>query len=524
MRKCLADEFSDIYIFHLRGNQRTSGELSRREGGKILGSGSRAPIAVSILVKNPLAGERGRIHIHDVGDYLSREDKLAKLASFSDIAGVTKAGGWNVVVPDEHGDWLKQRDISFERFLPMGIKRSDEPKLFRNYSQGVKTNRDAWVFNFSRAQLERNVSGMAAFYNAELSRYRIAAKDADVSVEDIISSVDRKRISWADDLKSYLKRGKTLEVKPDRFVPSLYRPFTSEWLYDDKDFVWSRYQMPSIFPHSGAENRLIMIKGNWKGVGQIALMTDRIPSDPSDGGAQCFPLYLYEGVGPEIASQPGLFGEKLPLDIAYARTSGITDVGLESFHAAYSDGSISKDDVFYYVYGLLHSSEYQIAFADNLGKDLPRIPCVGTKDTFSAYVMAGKKLADLHLGYENAQKYALHINGEKADSPDIYSVQKMRYGKGGKDKTTLHYNDEITLTGIPSEAYEYIVNGKPALDWVVERQRRSLDKDSGLVNDANDWAVQTAHNPRYPLELFLRMITVSLETMTIVRQLPLLEI
>jgi predicted helicase len=205
----------------------------------------------------------------------------------------------------------------------------------------------------------------------------------------------------------------------------------------------------------------------------------------------------------------------------------ITDEGLAHFQAAYPNEQISKEDLFYYVYGLLHSPDYRERYADNLTKELPRIPCVKTAADFWAFSKAGRDLAHWHLNYETVEPYpvTLETTGKTLTAAD-YRVKKMRYGKHGKDKdlTTLHYNDKITLRGIPIEAYNYVVNGKPALDWVVERQCVKVDKDSGIVNDANDWATETMNNPRYPLELFQRVITASLQTLKIVSDLPSLNI
>jgi predicted helicase len=250
-------------------------------------------------------------------------------------------------------------------------------------------------------------------------------------------------------------------------------------------------------------------------------------------GSQYFPLYLYDdpeaGAAEPSLKQSALFGtesQSAPAPIA-KRRDAITAEGLAHFQSAYPGESIGREDLFYYVYGLLHSPDYRERFADNLGKELPRIPRVKTAADFWAFSQAGRKLADLHLNYESVEPYPLKIDsgGKKLTDAD-YRVEKMRYGKKGKDKdlTTLHYNDRITLTGIPLEAYDYVVNGKPALDWVVERQGVKTDKDSGIVNDANDWAVETMGNPRYPLELFQRVITVSIETMKIVVALPQLDI
>jgi predicted helicase len=533
MRRCLVDEFSNIYVFHLRGNQRTVGELSRKEGGKVFGGGSRAPIAISILVKNPAAKTTGQVHFHDVGDYLSREQKLQRVAEFGSVAGIAAAGGWQLIVPDSHGDWLRQRTEGFSEYVVLGDKKSAALKLFDGYSNGIKTNRDTWVFNSSRSRLEQQLTQSAAFFNEEVARYKALSDDAKRGDIDAFIKVDRTRISWADDFKNYLRRGRTLTVRSSSMVASVYRPYTKQWLCYDKDFVWSLYHMRRIFPYAGAENRAIMIKQRWPGHGQLALMVDCVPEQQTDGGSQCFPLYLYDAPESDTASagseQSSLFdnASQSSSSPTAKRRDAITAEGLEHFQSAYPGEAIGREDIFYYVYGLLHSPDYRERFADNLGKELPRIPRVKTATDFWAFSRAGRKLADLHLNYETVEPYPLKIESAGKKLADVdYRVEKMRYGKKGKEKdlTTLHYNDRITLTGIPLEAYDYVVNGKPALDWVVERQGVKIDKDSGIVNDANDWAVETVGNPRYPLELFQRVVTVSVETMRIVKSLPQLDI
>jgi predicted helicase len=296
-------------------------------------------------------------------------------------------------------------------------------------------------------------------------------------------------------------------------------------MYYDQHFNENRYQMARIFPDGGAENVVIVVKQSWQGEGFPALMVDRVIDVQSSGGTQCFPLYLYESSvredGEADMFATGASGE-------LQRRDAITADGLDHFKSAYTDDSIAKEDVFYYVYGLLHSPGYREQFADNLGKELPRIPRVKSAADFWAFSKAGRALAELHLNYETVPAYAgAHIDsGGKPLADADYRVEKMRFGKSGKDKdrTTIHYNAKITVTGIPPEAYEYVVNGKPAIEWVMERQCVKTDKDSGIVNDANDWAIETMGNPRYPLELLLRVITVSLDTMKIVRSLPALDI
>jgi len=316
-----------------------------------------------------------------------------------------------------------------------------------------------------------------------------------------------------------------IKLDTGSLAPGLYRPFAKQWLYYNRSMNERTYQMHRILPDAKAENRVIMLKQRWSGEGQLALMVNVIPELQTDGGTQCFPLYLYDE--PAAATQPGLFDEE---PAQRTRRDAITDEGLAHFQEAYPGERLTKEDLFYYVYGLLHSPDYRERYADNLGKELPRIPRVKTAQDFWAFSKAGRALADLHLNYETVDPYGVKVVASGTLSDAAYRVEKMRYGKAkvdGKtvdDKTTLVYNDHITLKGIPLEAYDYVVNGKPALDWVVERQCVKTDKDSGIVNDANAWATETMGNPKYPLELFMRVITVSLETQKIVSSLPRLDI
>ncbi len=526
LRKCLVEEFSSIHVFHLRGNQRTQGELSRREGGKIFGGGSRAPIAISFLVKNPAANKQGQIRFHDIGDYLSREEKLQKIIEFQDIAGIESAKGWQAIAPDDHGDWLKQRDDSFGEFIAIGDKENVGAKaLFENYSRGLETARDPWVFNMSREALILNMKRMIACYNMQVASFEREHTGLDRKSKAEIAGnyieTDSTQISWSSSLVAHLVSSKRAEFETTRLTKSLYRPYSKQWVYYDGMFNHRVGQMPSIFPNADAENLIIMTKGNWKGDGQFAIISNSIAALQVDGGSQCFPLYLYDE--PTKGTQPGLFDEEPPQP---TRRDAITDEGLAHFQAAYSGEKLTKEDLFYYVYGLLHSSDYRMAYADNLGKELPRIPCVKEANAFWAFSKAGRALADLHLNYETVKPHPVEMVATGHLTDAAYRVEKMRYGKtkvdgrAVEDKTTLIYNDHITLKGIPLEAYDYVVNGKSALDWVVERQCVKTDKDSGIVNDANAWACETMGNPKYPLELFMRVITVSLETQKIVKGLP----
>ncbi len=530
MRKSLADEFTSIYVFHLRGNQRTSGETSRREGGKIFGGGSRAPIVITLFIKNPKAEQQGQIFFHDIGDYLSQQDKLNIIRNFSSIRGITARDSWQVIEPDEHGDWLKQRDSNFADHISIGDKKSDTGVvLFENYSAGLKTQRDAWCFNSSRNVLETSIDRTVAHYNRQLDAFR-AARAANPSMEpDAFTKDAPLEISWTSALKGDFEKERELSTEEGTYVPALYRPYFKQWLFYSKRLNERRYQIPRIFPEAGVENRVIVVKQRVTGETQFALMADHIIELQTDGGTQCFPLKLYEQAAP--ADEGDLFSGH-DTATGYTVRDGITDAGLEHFKAAYPGETITKEDLFYYVYGLLHSEDYRSTFADNLSKELPRIPTVKTAAAFWAFTAAGRKLGDLHVGYEAVEPYPVVVaQGDLrlASIPDpeaFFRVTKMRFGGKGKakDRSTIIYNSNITITDIPEEAYDYVVNGKPAIEWVMERQAEKQDPTSGIINDANRYAVETMGDPRYPFDLLCRVITVSLETVKIVKGLPKLLI
>jgi len=339
------------------------------------------------------------------------------------------------------------------------------------------------------------------------------------SVLDGFIDTNPQRISWTRGLKQELAKNRTFDYEAASLTKSLYRPFTKQWLYFNRTFNEMVLQMPKIFPQGGGKNLAIMTKGNWRGDGHFALMIDCATCLLPDGGAQCFPLYLYDEA-PQ-ASKNDLFAA--PIEGGLRRRDAITSDGLAHFQSAYPGEQIGREDLFYYVYGILHSQDYRERYADNLSKELPRIPAVKKPADFWAFSKAGRALAELHLNYETVEPYALTIEAKGTLTSADYRVEKMRLAKKG-DKSTVIYNQRITLKDIPESAWDYVVNGKAALDWVMERQAVRTDKASGIVNDANDWAVETMENPKYPLELFQRVVNVSVKTQDIVNSLPSLEI
>jgi predicted helicase len=539
LRRCLAEEFSSLYVFHLRGNQRTAGERSKKEGGKVFGSGSRAPVAISLLVKNPASKTPGQIFFRDVGDYLTREEKLAAVEAFGSVGGVGDQASWTHIGPDAHGDWLKQRDESFKVHLAVGIKEraNDSPRLFANFSLGVVTNRDAWACSPSRTAVGSQIRQMIEFFNAEATRFSkahssLGLRERKPHVDGFIDTNPAK-IAWTRALKAELAKDRRLTFENTRIVPNLYRPFSKLYLYFDRKLNEMVYQMPQLFPQEGSENRVIGVSASASRSGYSVLMADVVPSLHATDmvGSQYFPLYLYDGEqavdedGEEATASLLAESEKPPT--SGGRRDGITDEGLAHFQAAYAGEAITKEDLFYYVYGILHSPDYLERYADNLGKELPRIPRVKTAVDFWAFSRAGRALGELHVGFENVPEHPARIEGPSKPTPSQLRVEKMKFGKapgGGKDKSVIHYNAFLTVRDIPLHAYEYVVNGKPAVEWVMERQSVTTDKASGIVKDTNAWATETVGDPRYPLSLLLRVITVGLETMKLVRALPALDL
>lgn len=530
LRKCLAEEFTNLYVFSLRGDVRKnmlSGGVAK-EGGNIFGSSSMTGIAVTFFIKNPAAGSYGNINFYDIGDNLSSEEKLKIIHKLGSIRGITEQGGWQTIVPDNNNDWLNQVDPNFDQFLALGEKKDKTlVRMFQNYSCGVKTQRDAWCYNASRNLVERNIRSMVEFYNAERERFHKNLNHAAVEVDTFINN-DPTKISWTVALKQDLKKNKALAFSEGETLISTYRPFSKQWMYYGRRLNERVLQMPQIFPDAKAKNRVICVTGIGARSGFSALIVDAIPNLHTLDSGQCFPLKLYEKM--EAGHDDDLFvGQG---NTKYRAQDGISDEALAYFQTAYLGETISKEDLFYYLYGILHSEDYRTKYKNNLMKQLPRLPVVTDVEDFRAFQTAGRTLAELHLGYETVDPWPVPINDGKGLPDDVeperlYRVEKMKYGEGHgtkKDRTRIVYNSYITISDIPLEAYDYVVNGKPAIQWVMERQGVNKDKASGIVNDTNLYATETMENSAYSLELLQHIIQVSMETLKVVRALPPLRI
>jgi len=513
LRKTLAEEFTDIYIYNLRGNQRTAGEESRREGGKVFGSGSRNTVAVTFLVKNPNADrDRAVVHYRDIGDHLTREDKLA-IVNASTIDSLA----WQTIEPNDAGDWTNQRSTQFETWQPIGDKKG-KSNIFRNYSGGLKTNRDAWVTNASAPGLRANVRGMIDEYNNQLDA--ATASLADGRTTALVPERNPNRISWDGTLDADFAKGRRAGFSPGAVRVSAYRPFYKCSTYFDRMLNNSVYSLPSMFPTPDHPNIgfVVMAPGNDKPFCVHAV--DALPDLGmwGSGPSQFFARYTYELVeAGTLALSDDVVG-------GYRRIDNITDATLKQYRDWYSE-EVTKDDVFAFIYGFLHSPDYRSRFAADLKRSLPRIPRISAEQ-FPQFRDAGKTLLHLHINYENIDPYAVVIDGvpEGLDGDALYDalrVSKMKYRKRGKqwDKSVIHYSAAITVSGIPEEAQRYMLGSRSGLDWVIDRYQVKTDKPSGIVNDPNDWSRELG-NPRYILDLIAKVTTVSVETAKTVDSLP----
>ena len=505
MRRCLVDEFAEIYVFDLRGNQRTTqGEKSRKEGGKIFGGGSRTAVTITLLVKKQSHTGHGTVHYHDIGDYLSREDKLAKLVEFTE-----KGPEWTTIVPNEFADWINQRRSDYGQLVPLGdenAKGKESDAIFTTFSAGIKSGRDVWAYSFSPLTLVTSMQTLIDTY--EQARAALAVDDTAEIPPQI-----KGKIKWDADLKADLVRGNAAEFNLDCVSFSQYRPFVRNHFYFDPMFNQRTYQMPKIYRKDQPSPRSIVVSGIGSESGLSCLMTSVVPNLDVVPKSQVYPEFWFDE--PHLTG--GIF-DNLPNEPQ--RREGVSEWAVEQFSKAIGR-PVDREAIFFYVYGILHSEQFRDTYEDNLVKERPRIPLPKDDAQFYSFSQAGRRLADLHLNYESVEPYPLE---EVCSRPDLephelYRVTKMRFpkGQGVKDRpTSVIYNDFISLHGIPDEVWDYMVSGKAALYWIIDRYRVTRDKESGIVNDPNEYS----DDPRYIIDLVKRVVTVSIETLTIVRGLP----
>lgn len=498
-RKSLLEEFTSIYVFNLRGNARTSGEQRRKEKDNVFGVGTRTPVAITFLIKNKNKDNDKYIHYYDIGDYLSREQKLHIISKFSNINNIE----WKHIIPDENNDWINKQNLNYKKMIPLfGTKKS----IFDITTSGVTTARDFWVYNYCKNKLINNMETMINTYNNTID-YLSNNEIIESKIKDKIIK-DEAKISWSRSLIQSLKKLKYKEVKVENIRKSLYRPFCQEWLYYSKDFNECQYKTGKVF---AGKNISIIVTGASSGKDFSSFITNTVFNFHTLSTGMSYPLYWYEE-----NKEMNLFDNDI------IRHDGITNYIKNHISQKYNE-QISKEEIFYYVYGILHSDDYKTTFASDLKKSLPRIPIVDTYEDFVAFSEAGKNLANLHLNYEQIKPYSKCkiFMYPGAD----YKVTKMKFGKSknnNKDKTIIEYNDKITICNIPAKAYEYIVNGKSAIEWIMERYAVTVDKKSGIENDPNDWCKEV-NDEKYIYNLLLRIINVSIQTVDIVNSLPKID-
>lgn len=497
-RESLAEEFSSIWVFNLRGNARTSGETRRKERGNVFGEGSRTPVAITVLVRKKDHTGPATIHYQDIGDYLSREEKLSVLREQGSLA----KGHWGTIVPNEANDWVNQRNTHYLSFLPLGdgkAKGRESATIFKFFTQGVFTGRDSWSLNFSKDAVEANMSRMIQTYNEMLAERQLLGDATERYVR-----ADKRKISWVQNLIKDFERNKTAFFDSTEVVLSTYRPFTKEWLYKQRQMIWSPYRTEEVFP-PGFPNLAMLIPGPAATKGFSVLAIDALFNFHTMEQGYAYPLWFYP------KSEGHLLFDASP------RESAISQWAHLKFSTAYGR-TFTDEEIFYYVFGVMASPDFQNRFGVELRKDSPRVPLVENPD---AYIEAGRLLTTLHTGYETVQPWPLAGLPPESASPHTLRVDKMKFAKGAEphSRSAIVINSHITLSGIPEDAYRFKVNGKSALEWLIDRYQVKTDKDSGIVNDPNLYS----DNPRYIVDLVARMVRVSMESVAIIDSLPKLD-
>lgn len=509
-RKTIEKEFTSIYVFNLRGNARTSGEQRKKEKGNVFGEGTRTPVTITLLVKNPNEKrEKAKIHYYDIGDYLTREEKLSKIKDFKSIG--SKKMDWQILIPTEDGDWINQRNDKFIDFIPLIDKdnKNNKETFFTMSSNGVVTSRDSWVYSYSKVNLEKNMRETINFYNKEVEKIlEVRNKDKNKAIEEIIDK-NSKNISWSRDLKKKANSYKFDKFNSKDIAISLYRPFTKHYFYFNKFWNECQYQQDKF--------------KNYLSIGTVGIggnkdfsitILNNIGDFQTLQNANFYPLYYIE----EDKNKSKSLFQTLDGIEKINKKDGISDYIFNLAKEKYST-KITKEDIFYYVYGFLHNEDYKKEFEADLNKLIPRLPLVDDYKTFKTYSDIGRELAILHLNYENIERDKnIIVEGEESNN---FKVEKMRF-ENKDQKDIIIFNSDIKIKNVPLEAYDYQVNGKSAIEWIVERYAVNVNKDSGIENNPNLWAEENK-NPKYILDLLLSIISLSLKTNELIKKLPKIE-
>ena len=529
VRLSTAEDFTDLYVFNLRGNQRTAGEQSRKEGGKVFGSGSRNTVAITVGVKDP-SKLSFDLHYKDIGDYLSAREKL-EIVEDSTVEYID----WRTIIPNKEGDWLNQRSEEFETWPVIGEKKGNSRKVFNEFSAGLQTNRDSWVYAYSTVVLEKKVATLRNTYSRAL-----AAIGPDQKAKDFLKSepwfVDSTRSKWSSSLENQLDRRRTLGDSGFA-VHSLYRPFCRQIVYFDNQLNHRRYQLPLMFPTPVHQNIGFSIAGPYPNVAGSLLATNLLPDLNVFTASQFFPRFTWAAIGADDGvlfgkgsavkqGESSVYGSIGEVVDGYVRVDNITDE-IKTLYRDALGADITGDDIFHFVYGKLHDPAYRTKYAADLKKMLPHIETPSSRVEFDKFAAAGQELMGLHVGYESVKPWPLDIQvkGDESDR-ETWRVLKMKWakrkdpetGKNVNDVTKLIYNKHVIIAGIPAEADEYMLGSRSAVAWLIDRYQVKKDKASGIVNDPNDWADEVG-NPRYIVDLIGKVVRVAMETVRIVNNL-----
>ncbi len=503
-RKHILKDFSRVYHLNLFGNARKG-----NQGGSVFNI--MVGVGITVAVRLP-KHEKSKILYAEVPAELRGDEKLKRVSNLISLSNVD----WRELPPDKRFGWiLPQNESLFERGVPIGRKEirakglRDGRVMFLNYGRGVVTCRDEVVYGFQREPLEHRAKSFISDYNSSLDRYKRETKDTNPKSIDVDMFCEQfPSVKWSELLKNTLRRELSLDYDKRSICQALYRPFTTQYLYFNSSLIERRYQMPKMFPllFVQGENRAITVSGlgNDLFVAHITnQVTDLKCATAANGGNQCFPFYVYSEDGSN-------------------RRENITDWSLAEFRKHYSDNSIEKWGIFYYTYGLLHHPGYRETFAENLKRDLPRIPFA---PDFRAFEKAGRELARLHLEYESLEEWPLQWV-ETPKEKQSYRVEKMKivpkYGRHmsavpgiPNGSYSVIVNNWLTLRGISPEVFEYRLGNRSALEWVLDQYRVKKNEKAEIVSDPN-----REDDEKYIVRLIGQVVRVSIETVRIVKGLP----
>ena len=495
MRKHLLADFTAIYHLDLHGNVRQNPKLSGTTHNVF---GIQVGVGITIAIRRADSEACG-LYYYRVPEDWRRERKLSYLAHSESMDGIE----WQTLTPDTRQTWLTEGlQPEFSTFLMLGSKEAkfqgngSSETIFSTYCPGVATKRDSTVYDFDRARLAPRITQFVEDYNAEVARWVRSGRP-----EDVDGFLKYDRVKWSNALKVKLRREHYGVFEPARIRRSMYRPYCAKWLYyspllNDGHGLFARF-FPS--PATEAENMVIVVTDIGYRSTFNACVTSVIPDLhllASMDTFQCFPYYVYDPDGSN-------------------RRENITEWALGRFREAYGAG-VTKRDIFHYVYGLLHHPAYRERYAENLKRELPRIPLVAGAAAFQRCAEIGRRLMELHLSYERqpehpALRWVEHPDGAPDGRVSFRVEKKMRVAP---DRTALAVNDTLTIEGIPAECFAYRLGNRSALEWVIDQYHVSEDKRSGIISDPN-----RGDDPQYIARLVGRVVTVSVETVRLVRAL-----